>query len=59
MTEIQKGHRVPVLFEVPGLARYFLNGCDASSFAIRADAPGRDLFAQRLQNNAFMALYTS
>jgi hypothetical protein len=59
MTEIQKGHRVPVLFEVPGLARYFLNGCDASCLPIQADAPGRDLFAQRLQNNAFMALYTS
>jgi hypothetical protein len=59
MTQIQKGHRVPVLFEVPGLAKYFLNGCDASCLPIQTDAPGRDAFAQRLQNNAFMSFYTS
>jgi hypothetical protein len=60
MTEIERGHRVPLLFEVPGLARYFESGCsDASCLPIREDAPGRDSFVQRLTHNAFMSFYTS
>jgi hypothetical protein len=59
MSEIQKGHRIPILFEVPGLARYFENGYDESCLPIRADGPSRDSFVQRLRKNAFMSLYTN
>ena len=59
MRDIQKGHRVPILFEVPGLAEYFENGYDESCLPLREDGPSRDLFVQRLQKGAFMSLYTS
>jgi hypothetical protein len=60
MCEIVNGHRVPVLFEVPGLARFFESGCkDASCLRFKEDAPGRDSFVQRLTRNAFMFFYTS
>ena len=59
MSDIQKGHRVPILFEVPGLAEYFENGYNASCLPLRADGPSRDPFVQRLQKEAFMSLYIS
>ena len=59
MSDIQKGHRVPILFEVPGLAEYFENGYNASCLPLRADGPSRDPFVDRLQKTGFMSLYTS
>ena len=59
MSDIQKGHRVPILFEVPGLAEYFENGYNASCLPLQADGPSRDLFVDRLQKTGFMSLYTS
>jgi hypothetical protein len=60
MSEIGNGHRVPVLFEVPGLARFFQSGCtDASCLPFQEDAPGRDSFVERLTRYAFMSFYTS
>ena len=59
MSDIQKGHRVPILFEVPGLAEYFENGYNASCMPLREDGPSRDPFVDRLQKTGFMSLYTS
>jgi hypothetical protein len=59
MSDIQRGHRVPILFEVPRLAEYFENGYNASCLPFREDAPSRDSFVKRLQENAFMSFYIS
>jgi hypothetical protein len=58
MSDMQKGHRIPILFEVPGLANYFLHGYDPSCLRIQQDASGRDNFILRLRNHAFLSLYT-
>jgi hypothetical protein len=59
MSDIQKGHRVPILFEVPGLAEYFENGYDASCLPSQENCPSKFDFVQRLQSEAFMSLYIS
>jgi hypothetical protein len=59
MSDIQKGHRVSILFEVPGLAEYFENGYNESCLSLPQDGPSRFPFVQRLQKEAFMSLYIS
>jgi len=62
MRDMQKGHRVPLLFEVPGLARY-LEYRDPTVLQHKDDnldfGQGRDAFTQRLDRNAFMSFYVS
>ena len=59
MCDMEKGHRVPILFEVPGLARFFQSECkDTSCLPIREDAQSKTSFVQRLTTNAFMSFYT-
>ena len=59
MSDIQKGRRVSILFEVPGLAEYFENGYNESCLSLPQDGPSRFPFVQRLQKEAFMSLYIS
>ena len=62
MSKIEKGHRVPLLFEVPGLARYFEEpdaSLKARHLSIHQDGYNRDPFTQRLEKNAFMSFYVS
>jgi hypothetical protein len=48
MCDMEKGHRVPILFEVPGLARFFQSGCkDPSCLSIKQDAPSLTLNRRR------------
>ena len=56
MRDMQKGHRVPLLFEVPGLARYLETG-DESFLPIKNDGEGRNDFAKLLKENAYLSLY--
>jgi len=56
MRDMQKGHRVPLLFEVPGLGRYLETG-DESDLPIKSDGEGRNDFARLIKEHAYLSLY--
>ncbi len=59
MSNMENGHMVPSLVEVPGLARYFQSGCsDTSCLFTNEGASGREFVARCLLANSFMSLYT-
>ena len=56
MRGIEAGHKLPLLFEVPGLARYLETG-DESDLPIKNDGEGRNGFVELLKKYAYLSLY--
>ncbi len=56
MSKTDKGHKVPRLLEVPGLAR-FLELHDSKHLIIMGDGSNEVAYAEHLEKHAFMSFY--